>query len=262
MFTYTIPSIFTDGIGKIGTVGYVNLNVPYTPFGLTKTDDWKKDSKNLSKYFGFNDNVPKWVIRNGVNNEAQNARTNYGSTEMPSGSNDTGVNWNGAVGFTVEAVQSKPSGGGTNWEDPNFPKTEFPNYTPFTLTLSPGGWSSKPVTGSAVVLFDTGGDYDGLANWYYVVKESTDPDPLLSEFTTKGTHKAVKGQDANGNDIETPVVVSGIAKDTEFRAWIEIPNYSSSKEYAVWVILEKDWTTSQPICIEEKLLAWETTVDF
>jgi hypothetical protein len=127
--------------------GYANFNLKYAPFNLTATGAWTGFVSGAADpysdpYVDVDDGVPVWIIRNGVNDAAQNDDTTFpasGSTYPWTGT----ANGNGAVRFTVEDraidltnLVPAPVRGAT-------PVTSFsaPQYTgtvDWTKTVSPG----------------------------------------------------------------------------------------------------------------------------
>jgi hypothetical protein len=217
IFTYTIPADYTHGCGRLGTEGYVNFNLKYIPFAKTTAADWQSGGQYLSSFFI----VPQWIIRNGVNDKPQNVYTNFEDTGLLSGNPDTGLNWNGAVPFTVALVQS-----GSN-PDPN-----FPTYSPPMIAITDGEWGS-PIPGDGVdapIKFNTLGDFTA-ANWYYVVPSSSGTPPISEFLANPGS-----------GPIDGPSSV-------KLTRTVTIPTYDSTKKYDVWVVAVKDYVISQPYLI-------------
>ncbi|MDR3138592.1 MAG: hypothetical protein LBT95_02840, partial [Treponema sp.] len=88
--TLSLPASYT---GTVGQTGSVNFNLKYAPFSLSGSGSWTA----TSGYSVFSDGVPEWIIRNGVNDEAQD-----GNTDFDKFGNESGYNGNGAVAFTVQ----------------------------------------------------------------------------------------------------------------------------------------------------------------
>jgi hypothetical protein len=81
------------------TEGSANFNITYVPFSLFSTADVQKWTVKTA-YFSstpFN-GIPEWIIRNGVNDAAQNSNTTFAAGSMWNG---TTANGNGAVAFRV-----------------------------------------------------------------------------------------------------------------------------------------------------------------
>jgi hypothetical protein len=85
--------------GNGGKNGSVNFNLTYTPFSFAPAD--------LANNAAFSGKTRKWIIRNGVNDDAQDANTDFSA---PANWGTGGKNGNGAVNFTV--VKSAGGGGG------------------------------------------------------------------------------------------------------------------------------------------------------
>jgi hypothetical protein len=136
---------YTGHIHRIGKNGSANFNLEYIPFN--KTIGWNAfDSESVFDLTG--NNAPVWVIRNGVNDAAQNNATNFKNL-------GNGIaNGNGAVSFMVAA--GIPDPGELIIKDGKF--------------FGPAG-STTPDIG-----FKTEG-YDGEADVYYaVVPKGDTPD--------------------------------------------------------------------------------------
>ncbi|MDR0386626.1 MAG: hypothetical protein LBH57_01185, partial [Treponema sp.] len=80
---------YTNGFAKIGTTGAVNFEMKYVPFNLTAKGPW--ETVELRSAFTEGD-MPVWIIRNGVNDLAQDEYTDF------SGAWNGTANGNGAVG--------------------------------------------------------------------------------------------------------------------------------------------------------------------
>jgi hypothetical protein len=76
-----------------GTTGSVNFNLEYVPFSLS---EWTGPSSGV--FATTSGGKPAWIIRNGVNDEAQNSDTNFATNSVWDGA----ANGNGAVAFTVQ----------------------------------------------------------------------------------------------------------------------------------------------------------------
>jgi hypothetical protein len=251
IFTYIIPAIYTNGITRVGTEGYVNFNLKYTPFAKTTAADWQSAiGQPLSKFF----TVPEWIIRNGVNDKPQNERTNFEDPGLPSGNPNTGLNWNGSIPFAVAYLRSTPPPGfdyidpfppddtdadgyDPDWQDPN-----FLYHWPPKLVLTDGGWDNiDSSTGIGTISFNAKGDtYSDPffsatkpANWYYTVKPTADPPvtPLISE---------INSVPSSLEETITPGVM---------QRQIQISGYVPGQDYDVWVIAIKDYVVSSPLLI-------------
>jgi formylglycine-generating enzyme required for sulfatase activity len=106
--TLAIPADYTDGAGDTGSA---NFNLKYIPFSLKDTD-WS----------GFNDQsrfdlsvgkAPEWIIRNGINDLAQNGDTDFSSPIAWGGIK----NGNGALSFTVLDPNGDEDGDGYTNDD-------------------------------------------------------------------------------------------------------------------------------------------------
>ncbi|MDR0388215.1 MAG: hypothetical protein LBH57_09300 [Treponema sp.] len=89
---------YTNGFAKIGTTGAVNFEMKYVPFNLTGEGPW--ETVELGSAFTEGE-VPVWIIRNGVNDLAQDEHTTFST-----GSWNGTANGNGAVRFSIAAKTS------------------------------------------------------------------------------------------------------------------------------------------------------------
>jgi hypothetical protein len=80
----------------VGDTGSVNFNLKYAPFSLSGSGSWTAKS---TKYFSGSpfSGIPEWIIRNGVNDAAQDTNTDFVKF-----GNESAYNGNGAVAFTVQ----------------------------------------------------------------------------------------------------------------------------------------------------------------
>ena len=89
--TITSPGLSYAG----GTSGIAYFNLEYVPFNLTKASDWviafTGEDVGIEN---FPDSVPKWIIRNGVNDQAPNENTKFAT--FPANGNA-----NGGVKFII-----------------------------------------------------------------------------------------------------------------------------------------------------------------
>jgi hypothetical protein len=76
------------GALEAGASGSANFNLAYIPFGF---DD-------MGRYTTFDEHAASWIIRNGVNDEAQDGDTTFSGSPIPW---DGTVNGNGAAAFTA-----------------------------------------------------------------------------------------------------------------------------------------------------------------
>ncbi|MDR2743384.1 MAG: hypothetical protein LBB98_14720 [Treponema sp.] len=182
--TLPIGSDYTKGIRRIGAEGSVNFKLEYIPYNLKDGSKWM--AYNGKSAFDLDGKAPVWIIRNGVNDQAQDQDTDFNNF----GKTDTGkANGNGAISYKVAAV-----GAGDK---------EFPGY--LDLTLTKGQFKRLSNSNTAKITFTTGG-YDGTGEAYYAITGQNDPEPLYSAYTESfgglaaGTHeKEVKLPTAEGN---------------------------------------------------------------
>jgi hypothetical protein len=108
-----------------GTSGSANFKLEYLPFGF----------EDMTAFTPFNLAAASWIIRNGVNDQAQNTNTTFALEDEKIPWNGT-KNGNGAVVFTAEPLSitltdpvSRPVTGGT-------PTTSFSGGTYYSGTVS------------------------------------------------------------------------------------------------------------------------------
>jgi hypothetical protein len=107
---------YTNGFAKIGTTGAVNFEMEYVPFNLAGTG-------NPNPWTGFDErsafdlsgtNVPVWIIRNGVNDLAQNNDTNFAAFHHIGDAGMDAANGNGAVRYSIAPKTSTGTGDGSD----------------------------------------------------------------------------------------------------------------------------------------------------
>jgi hypothetical protein len=141
MIIYTIPPEET----KNGKSGSVNFNLEYMPFNLGDKSSW---SGFHSDYFNLTQGAPVWIIRNGVNDLAQDGNTNFSDFGTIAGAH---ANANGAIRY--EVLPPPPDG------------------TPNTLIVDDGKFAGSTNPLEARITFDTSG-YTGTADAWYAISES------------------------------------------------------------------------------------------
>jgi hypothetical protein len=143
-------NIITHGINPLKTLngnsGWVNFNLEYVPFNLTQTGAWHECQSNYFKDLQEGEGQPVWIIRNGVNDLAQDGNTNFTNF----GTN-TIVNANGAIRYEV--------------------KPPPPDGTTPSLDVSDGKFVGGADPQAPVITFDTDG-YTGTADVWYAVSTS------------------------------------------------------------------------------------------
>jgi formylglycine-generating enzyme required for sulfatase activity len=110
----------TLALGKLaeGEAGSYNFNLEYAPFSVNERAGWNGFSAINQK-----NGVPVWIIRNGVNDRAQDGETDFSAPANWS----AGANGNGAVGFTVPITLTV-----------TFPPVIPPTITPAMLPVAGG----------------------------------------------------------------------------------------------------------------------------
>jgi hypothetical protein len=192
----TIGAFGWNDIGQASGKGYVNFNLAYAPFNLTEADDWEtvKDSfleaETVSVFHIDTGEVPKWIIRNGVNDLAQDPATTDFIKFMKL-NNETlafpAVNGNGGALFTVEAPTISTS-----------------------LQVTNGWFTSYPsVSGTgAQIRFTTGGYIDNAELRYVELNSGAGAPSVLAFGNSLGSY-------GTGVHKGEPVTMTGsvIAKD-------------------------------------------------
>jgi hypothetical protein len=153
---------YTNGFAKIGTRGSVNFKMEYIPFNLAGTggtNPWAGlDARSAFDLSG--NKVPVWIIRNGVNDEAQNAATNFTAFHNIGNPGMRDANGNGAVRFGMAA------------------KTPLDGST---LEVRDGVFVGPSNSTTPEITFTTDG-YEGNAEVYYAVVFKEDNPPEISDY--------------------------------------------------------------------------------
>jgi hypothetical protein len=88
-----------DTLPAIGTEYTASFNVEYVPFNKTTSANW---AGFTSDYFDFAE-APKWIIRNGLNDDKQNTATDFEKVGKPAGGyNYKDYNGNGGIPLKVK----------------------------------------------------------------------------------------------------------------------------------------------------------------
>ncbi|MDR0387682.1 MAG: right-handed parallel beta-helix repeat-containing protein [Treponema sp.] len=206
---------YTDGFTKIGTRGSVNFKMEYVPFNLTDVSAWSGVNETDTA-FNISAGGPVWIIRNGVNDEAQDVKTDFNSFHHPDlKENETlateGANGNGAVRFSVAV---KTPAGGSN------------------LVIKDGvfvGPSDPEEPNKPDITFTTEG-YTGVADVYYTVVE-----------------KAKDGEEQKAPDYSNYVLLDTVPKGDQRETVTVRPNNGN---YDIYVIIYKDGEVSEALVID------------
>jgi hypothetical protein len=86
---------YTRGPANQLNKGSVNFNLGYVPFNLTDPEEWREWNGD-SEFILDGGGLPVWIIRNGINDAAQDGATDF---DRPPGA---GANGNGAAAFEVK----------------------------------------------------------------------------------------------------------------------------------------------------------------
>jgi hypothetical protein len=234
---------------------YANFNLEYMPFGLTNGwDKYKEDSK----LFDLSKGPPVWIIRNGINDEAQNANTDYSTMGM-----SLAKNGNGAVNYKVLDPDADPDNDGIpnrqelqwgmdpttavtpldkdsdgdgftdvfeaiNGFDPDDEKNNPRQAGPGNLVVT-----ARPVEvgtrigTTAHIQFNTEG-YSGTAKGYYKAVAKDDPEPGYNGYDPLNSPAPDANNDLEPGSHDNVAVTIGI------------------EDVAVYVIIMKDGNVSSP----------------
>jgi hypothetical protein len=154
---------YTSGFGRIGTEGSVNFRMGYIPFNKIgeHTNPWNVyDTQSAFDLSG--DKFPLWIIRNGINDKAQDAETDFNQFHNIANPTKGTFNGNGAVAFMV--IPRTPANGSA-------------------LVIKDGKFLGPTNIPNPKIEFTTGGYKDTAEVWYAVVA-SGDPAPAHSGYTS------------------------------------------------------------------------------
>jgi hypothetical protein len=210
--TVTLPLADYTGLSQTGKAGAVNFALNFTPFNVT--EGWA--GYDGASVFDLESGPPVWVIRNGLNDTAQDDKTDFtnignkpaaesnrwdeewscgGVIDFPPDS----VNGNGAVRFTVADPQSAAAG---------------------ELVVSGGSYAE------ASVVFTASG-FTGTAQAWYAAVPADAPAPAYAAYTPLGDA-------APGYAAYTP------QRDTALRTYTEEVTPPGTGGHDVYVVLVKD----------------------
>jgi hypothetical protein len=189
---------YTSGIGKIDTTGSVNFKLEYVPFNLTASAAWS-GIKAADTAFDLTEGGPVWILRNGVNDAAQNAATDFNKLGKAGYGS---ANGNGAAAFTIAAGA------------PGTPAV--PNANGEYLLVKDGKFNGPDNSTTPKITFTTQG-YTGNGKVYYAAAPAGDePDPadytLLDTVPAGEKHQrqiTLKPEQAGGNYNVYIVVMKG-----------------------------------------------------
>jgi hypothetical protein len=200
---YSIQNSSTDD----GKSGNVNFNLEYVPFNLGAAA-W---SGKRSDYFSDLSNGPVWIIRNGVNDLAQD-----GNTDFKLFGTDATYNGNGAVWWVVGLPPVPPVNGALMVDNGKF--------------IGPSSSTTPDIS------FDTGGYTEKAEVWYAVVAAGTTP-PAYTAYTW--VDSVEPGSHAEQITVDSGLVSSG------YDVYVVI--YKDGKVSAPEIIRSSGHVTIQPI---------------
>jgi hypothetical protein len=206
---------YTAGITKIGTEGSVQFNLEYVPFNLNDTDKWSSYI-GKSKFAVSGKKIPVWIIRNGINDLAQDSSTDF--TKFGENSN-ANANGNGAVSYVVAA------------DGPNNPPQAG------DLVIKDGKFVGPSSSEMPKIKFSTEGYTEKAEAYYAVVSgEGTSSAPGYSAYSQS------LGSFFTGKEHEGTIDLRAANRDLA----------AANGNYDVYVILFKDGKVSLPIKINTK----------
>jgi hypothetical protein len=203
VITLPIGTAYTSGLTQIGKGGSVNIKLEYVPFNLTDGDKWTPYKGRSA--FNLEGKPPVWVIRNGVNDLAQDGNTDF--TCLGNGT----ANGNGGVRYTVAA--GTPAAG--------------------TLVIKDGGFIQPAGTNLPEISFTTQGYKGEAAVYYAVVPDGGTPEYVdylpLNPPVEEGDHrKEIMSLDPDngpydvyvilvkGGEVSAPVIINAAPIDIEW----------------------------------------------
>ncbi|MDR2740568.1 MAG: hypothetical protein LBB98_00195, partial [Treponema sp.] len=208
---------YTEGFGHIGETGSVNFRLEYVPFNLTGEEENPEKNPwteyDLESVFDLRgNNVPVWIIRNRINDKAQDDNTDFTAFHNignpgtgPSGGEKP--NGNGAVRYRIAPNISAEENG---------------------LKIENGKFLGPVDSETPDISFTTSG-YKDTAEVYYAVVLHTDQSvpPDYSDYT-------LLGDPVEANEWQIP---------------INLGDDQVGKDYDVYVIIYKDGEVSAPVVI-------------
>jgi hypothetical protein len=187
----TLADIGTTAVGD----GSANFNLKYVPFNLIGTA-WGSESLKAEVIKEASD--PVWIIRNGINDEAQNNYTVFLNPAETSscpwnGTGGTKYNGNGAVRFSVAGIDQ-----------------DLTRYIP------------APVTGGTPVMSFAGPQYTGMVEWTDVTVPAAPIPSITVPFAVQKVYQAkVTLTPASGWTF------NGVGKDTFTHGTTPAPTVSA-----------------------------------
>jgi hypothetical protein len=168
--TGAISNILIDDIPsgetQNGDSDSVYFNLEYVPFNLTDLSYWEGKT---SSFLDPTKDTPAWIIRNGLNDLAQDGNTNFNSSIGYTGASKNG---NGAVRYVVGL-------------DPTLPQD-------LTLVVENGSFVGSPGSTTPKIKFDTRG-YTGDADLWYAVAAEGLLEPDRVDYIWLGKLSAATG---------------------------------------------------------------------
>jgi hypothetical protein len=200
----------------------VNFNLEYVPFNLTAPGKWSAYTSE-DKIKNLNGNVPVWIIRNGVNDAAQDANTDFaalGTKEFMSHQVSGSVtppgyvppNGNGSVRFV----------NGFDLSDPDNLPVEDPTALVIKGKFTDGMFNST----TSKIRVTLSGGYSGMAQVYYaIVNSGTGAPANLSDYT------GYLGEFYSGNSASD--ITINLTNDTDDVWLIAFNDGKRSKPYRI-----------------------------
>jgi hypothetical protein len=177
---------YTKGFGRIKKEGSVNFRLEYVPFHLTVQDEenpWTGFDND--SYFNLaGENLPVWIIRNGINDSAQNADTDFAKFNK-----EADYNGNGAVSFKGAVSQNA------------------------ALEITAGEFKGPSNSNTPEIKFTTGSGYTGNAEVWYAVVTANAPAPDYPDYYAYSSTKLGSVGPGTTPQLQIKLPGSGVGTD-------------------------------------------------
>ncbi|MDR0378248.1 MAG: hypothetical protein LBH70_10700 [Spirochaetaceae bacterium] len=152
-----ITLAISDYMKDLGNSVSAAFNLKYVPFWKENGEDWRNLTSNASV---DENHVPVWIIRNGVNDEAQNEDTNFSISNTDPDPWKGTKNGNGAVVFTVKSGGSENGGGSGNENGSGNGSIMVVTDTDLTPKIPVPKWGGDPLRN-----FRVEPQYEAVTTW-------------------------------------------------------------------------------------------------
>jgi hypothetical protein len=243
-FSFSLNPGPANEVYHIDRPHWVNFNLEYVPFNLTSFKVWSSVSTYIkTSFFDFSDGAPVWVIRNGLNDQAQDENTTFAPNGLGKGKNG-----NGAVLASVKAFGGwDGDNNGDGVPDHGEPDadgvSELPDWAGDTDLLLFAGAYHGPEDDKAFITFQTQGYTGSVKIFYAVVEKGTYKGTFVpyGEFTNSLTNLDNTGVFAAGGPHGSLVSIPDAAYP-----------YTNGDEriWEVWLVFSSGGNVSNRIAIE------------